>query len=171
MKTIYIPFIIALFLLVSCGEENKTKTTTPNESLQSTQEPVQQVDTSAQEGDFVASNTYDAKKMNDGKFESFYPDKTLKAEGMVTNGKREGVWTSYHPNGNKQSENEYVNGVLHGKTYTTYPNGQIMYIGYYSEGKYDGQWVYYTPEGELSKEVLYKKGEIIQVKKGEDYNK
>lgn len=168
MKLYAAYFSIALLLLISCAnpEEKEEKVTKekdlPTAGLK---------DSTAINGDFVATNTYDSKTMDDGKFESFYPDKTLKAEGMVTNGKREGIWTSYHPNGNKQSENEYVNGVLNGKTYTTFPNGQIMYIGYYTDGKYDGQWIYYKENGELSKEVFYDNGEVIKLTEGEDYNK
>jgi antitoxin component YwqK of YwqJK toxin-antitoxin module len=156
-----------LIFLVSCAEKQTEETVPQKEDTPNTVT----ADSSAEEGDFVATNTYDSKTMEDGKFESFYPDKTLKAEGLVTNGKREGVWTSYHPNGNKQSENEYVNGVLHGKTFTTFPSGQIMYIGYYNDGKYDGQWVYYNSDGTLSKEIFYEKGEIKLLTEGEDYNK
>jgi antitoxin component YwqK of YwqJK toxin-antitoxin module len=167
MKTKYTSFLILLFFLASCAEKKTEETLVHKETIQSKEK----VDSSAIDADFVVSDTYDSKTMKDGKFESFYPDKTLKAEGMVTNGKREGVWTSYHPNGNKQSENEYVNGILHGKTFTTFPNGQIMYIGYYYDGKYDGQWVYYKADGELSKEIFYEKGEIKKLTEGKDYNK
>lgn len=167
MKLYFAYFSVAILLLTNCGNPEETVVDTGKDT---TQKEVT-VDTSSLDGDFVASDTYDSKTMKDGKFESFYPDNSLKAEGMVTNGKREGIWTSYHPNGSKQSENEYLNGVLHGKTYTTFPNGQIMYIGYYADGKYDGQWIYYDEEGQLLKEVFYNKGELKKVTEGKDYNK
>ncbi len=164
----FLPYLAIALIIGACSEE---KVTTPVVADEDVTQEQKITDTVNQNADFVATNTYDSETMKDGKFESFYPDKTIKAEGVVSNGKREGVWTSYHPNGNKQSENEYVKGVLHGKTYTTYPNGQIMYIGYYYDGKYDGQWVYYKPDGELNKEIFYEKGEIKQITEGEDYNK
>lgn len=120
---------------------------------------------------FDAEDTYEADLLPDGPFESYYPNKSLKAKGNVVNGKREGVWTSYHLNGNKQSENEYKKGVLNGKTVTIFESGQIMYIGYYLEGEYDGQWFFYTKDGELSKEIIYSKGEIVKITEGKDFNK
>lgn len=167
MKLQLVYFSFVLFLMVSCSAQEEKIEAIPIESM--TTEVSK--DTNATDADFTVTDTYDSKTMEEGKFESFYPDKTLKAEGMVVDGKRDGIWTSYHPNGNKQSENEYENGVLNGKTYTTFPSGQIMYIGYYTDGKYDGQWIYYKENGELSKEIFYDNGEIKKLTEGEDYNK
>ena len=122
----------------------------------------------ASPGDVIITDTYDTENLKDGDYQFFYPDSTIKVMGTVVNGKREGVWTAFHPNGLLQSENEYSNGVLNGKCMAKTPNGQMLYIGYYFNGKYDGQWLYFNSEGEIEKEVLYDKGKIAHIVNGEN---
>jgi len=166
----YILVAISIVSLSSCAE-NATKdieihTADPN--IVSTDNKTEKGN---EDASFETEDTYEANLLPDGPFESFYPNGNIKAKGMVLSGKREGVWTSYHLNGNKQSENEYTAGILNGKTVTIFENGQIMYIGYYLDGEYDGQWFFYTKEGELSKEIIYNKGEVVQITEGKDFNK
>jgi len=97
----------------------------------------------------------------EGEFVSKYPNGVIKAEGTVLNGKRSGLWTAYHSNGNKQSENEYKAGVLFGKTVVYHANGQVMYIGYYKNGQYEGKWIYFTKDGEELKSISFKNGKEI----------
>jgi antitoxin component YwqK of YwqJK toxin-antitoxin module len=166
----YILIAASIVFLSSCTEnavkETEINTTEPN---------IVSSDSITEKGDedasFEAEDTYEANLLPDGPFESYYPNKNIKVKGNVVGGKREGVWTSYHLNGNKQSENEYKAGVLNGKTVTIFENGQIMYIGYYLDGEYDGQWFFYTKEGELSKEIIYNKGKVVKTTEGKDFNK
>ena len=170
--TSYILLTMSLLSVSSCTE----KSSVANEPIANGEKEITVIKNSVLEkGDeaasFEAKDTYEANQLPDGPFESFYPNGNIKAKGMVLSGKREGVWTSYHLNGNKQSENEYKAGVLNGKTVTIFENGQIMYIGYYLDGEYDGQWFFYTKEGELSKEIIYNKGKVVKTTEGKDFNK
>lgn len=101
--------------------------------------------------------------LKDGSFEDYFPDGKIKIIGEIKNGSRTGIWISYFPNGNKQSESNYQNGILHGKTVTHHSNGQIRYIGYYMSGEYDGQWFFFDEQGGTIKEVIYNKGEEVQI--------
>ncbi len=68
---------------------------------------------------------------------------------------RNGKWTSWFENGNKNSQGTYVDGKEHGKYTVWYPNGQIHYIGKYHHGQKSGKWKFYNEEGKLTKEVVY----------------
>lgn len=152
--------VLAMLVFQSCQEKEANDSSASghvsNEPL------IVETDEAIGEPDVKIDNTLPTENLTDGWFEDYYPNNQLQAEGLVVNGKRSGNWVSYHPNGNKQSESFYVNGELDGKTAVFYASGQVMYIGYYSAGKYDGQWLYFDQEGTLVKEMLYKKGELIQ---------
>ena len=170
-----IVFISTTFMLVQCKEETtESPTNNGNDNkVEKTKEDnlLDSLKANAKPGDVIITDAYETEYLNDGVFESFYPDSTIKVMGTIVNGKRECVWTSFHPNGNLQSENNYKNGVLDGKCLAKTPNGQMLYIGYYFNGKYDGQWLYFNKNGEIDKEVLYKKGEVKSIIQGEDLPK
>ena len=76
-----------------------------------------------------------------------FADGSPKLVGKMVNGQRSGIWTSYHSNGNKASENEYSNGLLNGKTVSYYVDGTIRYIGYYTNNEKDGVWQFFNSDG------------------------
>jgi antitoxin component YwqK of YwqJK toxin-antitoxin module len=169
--TVLLLIILATFF-AKCKEES--------ESIQSKENALQIEEKTASDilldslkadanpGDVIITDTYQTDNLSDGDYQFFYPDSTIKVMGTIVNGKREGVWTAYHPNGIIQSENEYSNGVLNGKCMAKKPNGQMIYIGYYFNGKYDGQWLYFNNEGEIEKEVYYSKGKVSKVVEGDE---
>ena len=161
---LFLTAFTCMILFTGCGGTNDSP-----DNMENSNEPmIVETDEIGLKPDVTISNTIPTEGMEDGPFEQFYPNGVLQVEGMVVNGKRSGQWVSYHPAGNKQSENSYTNGVLEGKTVVYYPSGQIMYIGYFSSGKNDGQWLYFDEEGTLTKEVLYKNGALVsQVEKNE----
>ncbi|MDD2623076.1 MAG: hypothetical protein WC142_04950 [Bacteroidales bacterium] len=89
--------------------------------------------------------------------ETMFFDKEQKfIEGTYNKKKeRNGKWTSWFENGNKNSQGTYVDGKEHGKYTVWYPNGQIHYIGKYHHGQKSGKWKFYNEEGKLTKEVVY----------------
>ena len=54
--------------------------------------------------------------------------------GILINGKEEGLWISWYPNGQKESEGNFVNG-QEGLWTTWYPNGQKKSEGDFVNGK------------------------------------
>lgn len=76
-------------------------------------------------------------------------------EGDMRNGQRNGVWTSYLPNGRVQSRNVYEQGVLHGISTVFHENGVLYYSGAQRKGKPFGEWKFYDEQGVLARTVVY----------------
>ena len=76
-------------------------------------------------------------------------------EGQMLDGRRQGVWTSYLPNGRVQSRNVFENGVLNGVTTVFHENGVLYYSGNQRKGKPFGEWKFYDNQGILAKTVVY----------------
>lgn len=100
--------------------------------------------------------------IKDGDYVTNYTNGNIKVKGKVENSNRVGLWLAYFENGAKQSENNYVMGLLSGKTVVYYPNGQIMYIGYYNNGKPDGQWLHFDDKGVMTKNLFYNSGVAVE---------
>lgn len=80
----------------------------------------------------------------------FYSNCSLRSTGKTTDGKREGRWLFYHPNGMLQTEATFVSGKENGK-YTVYrDNGIPYYQGIYENGRRCGEWEFYDEEGNIA---------------------
>ena len=73
-------------------------------------------------------------------------------EGSYKDGKKNGLWTDYHENGQKSSE-------------ITYKNGKQYIIRTYKDGKREGFWTWWYANGQKFYEDVYKDGELIESKK------
>lgn len=86
----------------------------------------------------------------------YFPEKKKYIEGEYNNKtQRQGVWTSWYENGQKNSQGTYENGVLEGIYTVWHPNGQVYYSGKYLHGKQIGKWVFYDSLGTIAKEINY----------------
>jgi antitoxin component YwqK of YwqJK toxin-antitoxin module len=80
----------------------------------------------------------------------FYSNCALRSSGKTVDGKREGPWLFYHPNGLLQTEAAFTAGRENGK-YTVYrDNGIPYYCGLYENGKRTGEWEFYDDEGNIA---------------------
>ena len=103
-----------------------------------------------------------SKVIADGNFIEYHSNGTIKTKGLLKNGKRTGIWTSYFVNGKIQSESKYKKGILNGKTAAYYPNGNVQYMGLYIGDNKDDSWFFYLEDGTLDKEILFEGGEKIK---------
>jgi len=126
--------IICCFLLYGCKEKST------NNPKRSNKKEVKK--------DIQSDSNYYVEKYNDGQ---------IKIKGQYKNGLRDSLWTSYYPNGIKQSENYYSDSLLHGNSVTYYKNGNVRYTGFYLEGKQHGKWVIRGVNG-IKKVIWYKNG-------------
>ena len=85
----------------------------------------------------------------------FYEDGTVKMEGAMRDGHREGEWKAFFPDGKPQSIGSFKDGLRSGSSVVYYETGNKMMEGQYSEGKHVGVWKYYEETGNLLKEVDY----------------
>lgn len=82
-------------------------------------------------------------------FYQFYSNCALRSSGKSIDGKREGRWLFYHPNGLLQTEASFTGGRENGK-YTVYrDNGIPYYCGIYENGRRTGEWEFYDDEGNI----------------------
>ena len=103
-----------------------------------------------------------SKDIADGEFIEYHPNGNIKTKGLLKNGKRTGVWTSYFVSGKVQSESKFDKGKLNGKTATYYPNGNVQYMGLYINNEKDDNWFFYGEDGSFEKDVLFKNGEKVK---------
>lgn len=82
-------------------------------------------------------------------FVQFFSNATIHSLGKSINGRREGHWYFYHPNGNLQVESNFVMGKEEGVTTVYRENGIPYYRGTYTNGQPSGIWEYYDQEGNL----------------------
>lgn len=87
----------------------------------------------------------------------FYSNGTLRSMGDLVEGYRDGVWTFYHMNGQKQTEATFIKGREEGQYTVYYENGVPLYIGHYRNGDRIGIWEFYDDEGNLVQKKEYTK--------------
>lgn len=79
----------------------------------------------------------------------FFSDCNLRSVGQLVDGKREGRWFFYHPNGQVQTEAIFQGGVENG-VYTVFrENGTPYFRGLYINGHRAGIWEIYDEEANL----------------------
>mgnify|MGYP006089070981 CR=1 FL=1 len=82
----------------------------------------------------------DTEDLFSGWVKENYDNDRLKRLGYLNDGAKDGLWTSWHENGEKQLEIRYKKDVLHGKTSSWHPNGQKKSAGNIRDGEMDGPW-------------------------------
>ncbi|MCL2132284.1 MAG: hypothetical protein FWH36_07535 [Lentimicrobiaceae bacterium] len=86
----------------------------------------------------------------------YFPGEKKYIEGKYNKEEaRNGVWTSWHENGNKNSEGKYIDGQLDGKYRVWYENGKLRYKGQYKMGIRVDVWEFYDVEGNKTKREVY----------------
>ena len=87
---------------------------------------------------------------------TYYPNGNLQMKGKLNNdGLKEGIWTSYFENGQKNSESNFKNGINNGYSMVWYPSGNVRYFGDYLNGSKTGTWTFYNEKGEVVKTESY----------------
>jgi antitoxin component YwqK of YwqJK toxin-antitoxin module len=76
-------------------------------------------------------------------------------KGRIVNGKKEGLWLSWHENGEKLGEYHYKNGELNGIGKQWFVNGKIQALSKYKDGKLIDTAKRYHSNGRLSEFAYY----------------
>ncbi len=74
---------------------------------------------------------------------------SMKIEFDVVNGKKEGNFRSYYPNGKLLMSGGIKNNRNEGEWKYFYDNGQVESFGLFKDDKADGKWTWYYPDGTL----------------------
>lgn len=101
--------------------------------------------------DSTISKTIAVKKpvIQNGEQIDRYPNGVVQIQGVMKNGKRDGVWKSFYESGAKWSETTFANGKKNGKTTTWYPNEKMRYEGFYTNDAESGNWTFWNEKGDV----------------------
>jgi MORN repeat variant len=72
-----------------------------------------------------------------------------------------GAWTTYHVNGQKSAEAQYVDGRRHGTGTVFSEYGAELCVEHYTQGLPDGETLWYYPSGRLRSRGFYKAGNPV----------
>jgi len=94
------------------------------------------------------SNVLNAQERK--KTETFYADGKVKEQYQVdAKGQKQGSYTLFHPNGNKQLLIEFKNGLKNGKFTYWHSNGKIKEESNYTDNKRTGKYTAYDELGNV----------------------
>ena len=80
---------------------------------------------------------------------NYHRDGSLKMEGDILDGLREGEWVSWYPDGTLWSKGSFTKGKRSGGSWAYYANGILHMEGNYEDGKKVGIWKVYDSDGTL----------------------
>jgi hypothetical protein len=83
----------------------------------------------------------------------YYQNQQEYISGGLKEGKREGKWFAFFPDGSVQTEAFYVNGKEHGEYNVFRQNGHPVYKGHYNLGICDGTWTWFDENGNQTKKI------------------
>lgn len=99
-------------------------------------------------------------KIYNGKFIDYYYSGRIQGEGILKNGKLDGLRKMYFQNGNVSVERYYTNSISNGLEKEYYEDGTLKQKGVLISGKEDGIWEIYFPNGQLKRRTNYKNGKF-----------
>ncbi len=84
-------------------------------------------------------------------YREYYANSTvIKFQGpQDEEGKRNGTWSYFSPEGVELSMTTYEHGKKHGQSIVKYPSGAIFYLGEYENDQQIGVWKTYAEDGTL----------------------
>ena len=116
-----------------------------------------------------------------GKFIDYYYSGRMQGEGILINGKLDGLRKMYFQNGNLSVERYYTNSIPNGLEKEYYEDGTLKQKGTRINGGEDGVWETYFPNGQVKRRtnlkngivegeniIYYSTGKILSVELGEN---
>ena len=124
---------------------------------------------------------YYNNEIYNGKFLDYYYSGRIQGEGILKNGKLDGLRKMYHQNGKLSLERYYTNSISNGLEKEYYEDGTLKQKGEFINGKEDGIWETYFPNGQVKQRtnlkngivdgestIYYSTGKILSVELGEN---
>lgn len=173
----YFPLILYMGLLSSCSETNiQTKAeeilteeeTNPDHKIQQSADGLQFKKTKqnsnlessvgfTKEGHVSYKGDFKNGKA-EGLWTTFFPDGKPRWEGIKKNGMNNGPFTMWYENGRKKLEGFYLNGKKHGKSTAWYQNGAKWQHKFHQDGSPTGTWKKWDENGKLISEITHNQG-------------
>jgi len=102
----------------------------------------------------------DGKK--EGVSTTFYPDGIVAERATWKNGIRSGLWEQYYTDGKLKLKCAFLDDEKDGQLKTYHMSGRIWLTGQYIKGDADGTWTYITDKGEIEKKEYFDKGRLVR---------
>lgn len=90
-----------------------------------------------------------------GRFTSYFLEGGIEKDGMIINDKNEGTWKYFYYDGQLQTIGDFNNNLPDGEWISFHKNGEISIKGNYRLGVQVGYWSYYDETGKLINSVLF----------------
>jgi len=90
-----------------------------------------------------------------GRFTSYFLEGGIEKDGMIINDKNEGTWKYFYYDGQLETIGDFNNNLPDGEWISFHNNGEISVKGSYRLGAQVGYWSYYDESGELINSVLF----------------
>jgi len=149
-------WVVAFFYLQSCTEESledrAKKILDANESPQSQT-------TVENEGLIRSSDGLQFKDKSNDQSVGFTQAGVLAYKGELKDGKPEGPWTTFFPDGSVRWKGIKKDGVNHGPFTMWYENGKVKMSGNFKNGKKDGKSTIWFQSGKKWREQWHENGE------------
>lgn len=107
------------------------------------------------------------KEIWDGTYTEWDEQGNVLVEGNYKEGKKDGQWNYYHPNGLLQSSSQWQNGLQQGIYITYNKKGDKTSEGYFRNGLKDGVFISYYPDDKIKTRIPFRAGK--QQGKGQYY--
>lgn len=91
----------------------------------------------------------------DGKYQNFYPDGKLKLSCTYVVGFLHGSWVSYYENNQKSEVVHYDKGYMHGQRKSFWSNGLVKEENEFNRGVLTGITNFYYSNGQLRKTIAF----------------
>jgi antitoxin component YwqK of YwqJK toxin-antitoxin module len=90
-----------------------------------------------------------------------YSSQSLQKLGYLKKGQKQGLWLSWHENGNIASKIEWEEDRLSGLYKHWYKNGNLHAFGQTIDGEMDGEWLEYYSNSQLQAHSLNQMGKCV----------
>lgn len=117
---------------------------------------IQAQDLVLNEGQYYTDETQ--TQLYTGRYTEFYNDGMLKMELFLQDGRPEGTYVIYYPNGKTAKVRAYYKGIFHEEWRTYNEEGNLTGIASYKDGQKDGPWKIWNDKGILLYEMYYTRG-------------
>jgi antitoxin component YwqK of YwqJK toxin-antitoxin module len=156
IKIILLAVVIISILIPSCSEPvKKGKVVIKMDSIiykPGTKEPFNGTWDDEFDSMRVTFDVVNGKK--EGNFSVYYPNGKLQMSGKLKNNRNIGRWEYYFENGNLESAGNFENDKPEGEWNWYYPDQTLRQTGYFHLGKRDSIWKSYDEKGTLIDSVV-----------------
>ncbi len=119
-------------------------------------------------GNLLSKEIYLNGKKN-GLFIVYLPDGKITEQKNYKMDVLDGPFKQYFDGKIVKGEGVYVNGGLDGKVSYYFPNGVAVAQGFYKKGSKVGPWIYRSEDGKVKEKELYVEGKLANKKKTDEF--